>query len=216
MRLASSVFSTALILVFVFVVADQSHAQVVFANDFDQYGTERVYTDDDLDNDFDEPRWNNGVTEGRVSIVGASEAHGGTGSALAVSYPAGVHGTKLTGAQWQLEFDDEYEELFLSYRVKFKNGFDFVRGGKLPGLAGGTAPTGSSPADGTNGWSGRMMWRTDFQGVSGNPEQLVGEAISYAKYTDSGSDGTGEDSDREYWVESDGSRTVINLSLIHI
>ncbi|WP_157665237.1 polysaccharide lyase [Mariniblastus fucicola] len=197
------------VLLLVLLAASQSDAQLIYQNDFDQYTTERVYTDDDLDNDFNEPRFNDGVTEGRVTIVGASQAHGGAGSALAIAYPAGEDGTKQTGAQWQLDFDNSYEELYFSYCVKFESGFDFVRGGKLPGLAGGTAPTGSTQADGTNGWNGRMMWRTDFEGVSGQPEQLTSDAISYAKYTDSGFDGTGRDEDKEYWVESDGSRTTI-------
>lgn len=210
MRCATSAFSFGLLFVIALATPGHALAQVVFENNFDQHSTERVYTDDDLDNDFDEPRWNNGVTEGRVSIVRGSEAFGGTGSALAVAYPANLHGTSGGGAQWQYDLDDDYEELYLSYRVKFESGFDFVRGGKLPGLAGGSAPTGSNQATGTNGWSGRYMWRTDFKGVSGVPEQTVAEWISYAKYTDSGADGTGRDSDRAYWVESDGSRSVLN------
>jgi len=115
-----------------------------------------------------------------------------------------------TGAQWKWFFGGEYEELFLRYRVKFEDGFDFVRGGKLPGLAGGTAPTGNAPADGFNGWTGRLMWRTDFQGVSGDPQQLVSQAISYAKYTDSGFDMDGRDEDREYWVDDAGDRIQID------
>jgi len=166
--------------------APQTNAQVLYENDFDQYTTQRVYTDDDLDNDWDEPVFNDGVTEGRVSIVGPSQAFGGTGSALEVHYPAGEDGTKGTGAQWQLDFDQSYEEAWLRYRFKFRNGFDFVRGGKLPGFAGGSAPTGNRQADGSNGFAARMMWRTDFQGVSGIPEQTVTDGISYAKYTDSG------------------------------
>ena len=136
-------------------------------------------------------------------------AFGGSGSALAIDYPAGEDGTKGTGAQWQLDFDASYEEAYLRYRVKFREGFDFVRGGKLPGLAGGTSPTGNRQADGTNGFTGRLMWRTDFSGVSGVPQQTVSDGISYAKYTDSGFDGTGRDEDREYWLDADGARTMI-------
>lgn len=209
MKNVTSIFSFALLIATAIASVEQAGAQVIYENNFDQYTTERVYTDDDLDADFNDPRFNDGVTEGRVEIVGASQAFGGTGSALAVSYPAGEDGTKGTGAQWQLDFDNSYEEVYLSYRVKFESGFDFVRGGKLPGLAGGTSPTGNTQADGTNGWTGRMMWRTDFRGVSGQPQQLTSDAISYAKYTDSGFDETGRDEDREYWVEEGGDRTLI-------
>ncbi|MFK7769799.1 MAG: nitrous oxide reductase family maturation protein NosD [Mariniblastus sp.] len=178
---------------------------VIYENDFDQYPTNRVYTDADLDKDWNNPSFNNGVTEGRVSIVTGPEAYGGTGSALAVSYPAGEHGPSETGAQWKFELDANLEEVVLSYRVKFKTGFDFVRGGKLPGLAGGTAPTGSTSANGVNGWTGRMMWRTDFTGVSGQPEQTTANGISYAKYTDSGPAQDGEDEDKNYWNNPDSS-----------
>jgi parallel beta-helix repeat protein len=54
-----------------------------------------------------------------------------------------------------------------------------------------------------------MMWRTKFKGVSGNPQQLTSNAISYAKYTDSGFNMDGRDEDKEYWVNSDGNRTVL-------
>lgn len=48
------------------------------------------------------------------------------------------------------------------YRIKYEvmpeGNFDFRAGGKLPGLGGGTAPTGGSSS--TSGWSGRLMWNT--------------------------------------------------------
>ena len=179
---------------------------VIFQENFDgrQAGP---YTDDDLDEDFGEPRFNNGVTEGRVRVVSGAEAFGGSGAALATSYPAGVHGTRETGAQWPYDFDQSYEEATLSYRVRFAPGFDFVRGGKLPGLAGGTAPTGSTQATGFNGWAGRLMWRTDFNGVSGQPQQLTSGGITYAKYTDSGFAGDGVQEDRNFFFNPNGSRT---------
>lgn len=50
----------------------------------------------------------------------------------------------------------------LRYRVRFQPGFDFVKGGKLPGLYGGDSPSGGAATD--NGFTTRMMWRTDGQG----------------------------------------------------
>ncbi|MFC3283154.1 polysaccharide lyase [Litchfieldella rifensis] len=52
----------------------------------------------------------------------------------------------------------------LQYRVRFEPGFDFVKGGKLPGLYGGEGPSGGTAADGENGFSMRFMWREDGQG----------------------------------------------------
>ncbi len=51
------------------------------------------------------------------------------------------------------------DEAYLRYYVRFDPGFDFVLGGKLPGLVGGEANTGGDVPNGTDGWSARMMWR---------------------------------------------------------
>jgi hypothetical protein len=47
----------------------------------------------------------------------------------------------------------------LSYRLRFAPGFDFVRGGKLPGLYGGLGHSGGAMPDGSDGFSLRLMWR---------------------------------------------------------
>jgi hypothetical protein len=52
----------------------------------------------------------------------------------------------------------------LRYRVRFPTGFDFVKGGKLPGLYGGDGPTGGDEVTGKNGFSMRFMWRKQGQG----------------------------------------------------
>lgn len=52
----------------------------------------------------------------------------------------------------------------LRYRVRFEDGFEFVRGGKLPGLYGGDAPSGGEKVDGTDGFSMRLMWRRKGEG----------------------------------------------------
>lgn len=57
----------------------------------------------------------------------------------------------------------------LSYRVRFPSNFDFVRGGKLPGLYGGVGNSGGKIPDGTDGFSFRLMW-----GKAG-----VGEVYAY-------------------------------------
>ncbi len=69
------------------------------------------------------------------------------------------------GAQWKLLLDASYEQLFVSYWIRFDDDFDFVKGGKLPGLMGGTANTGGDKPNGTDGFTARMMWRTDGKKV---------------------------------------------------
>jgi hypothetical protein len=60
-------------------------------------------------------------------------------------------------------------EATLGYRVRFAPGFDFVRGGKLPGLFGGLGPSGGQVADAASGFSTRFMWR----------ERGAGEVYAY-------------------------------------
>ncbi|MFC3293205.1 polysaccharide lyase [Modicisalibacter luteus] len=50
----------------------------------------------------------------------------------------------------------------LTYDLRFKPGFDPVKGGKLPGLMAGDSPSGHKKAD--NGITARMMWRRNSQG----------------------------------------------------
>jgi hypothetical protein len=153
---------------FVSTVWSQS---VIYENNFDDDAT-GIYTIANLNADWNTPPFDNGVEESRVSIVDDSEVY--SGKSLAVLYPEGQHRSANSGAQWQLLFDQGYEELFVEYRVKFRDGFDFVRGGKLPGLIGGEANTGGDRPDGTDGFSARMHWRTD--GSSGSPFDDTGFA----------------------------------------
>jgi hypothetical protein len=113
------------------------------------------------------------VKEGRVTVFEGQNAF--HGRSLRVAYPKGAVGPGPGGAQWYLFLGGRYEELYLSYRVRFAPGFDFVMGGKLPGLTGtvnGNAPGGGHPADGNNGFSARGMWRGG------------GEAVQYVYYWD--------------------------------
>ena len=52
----------------------------------------------------------------------------------------------------------------LQYAVRFEPGFDFVKGGKLPGLFGGDAPSGGKKVTGYNGFTTRYMWRRNGVG----------------------------------------------------
>ena len=56
------------------------------------------------------------------------------------------------------------EQATLRYRLRFAPGFDFVRGGKLPGMLGGNGPSGGRMPDGHDGFSLRLMWRQQGQG----------------------------------------------------
>ena len=196
-----------LALVGVFLFGLSASGQTVLEVDFNNRNASQ-YTEDNVEQDFGDVRFTNGVDEGWTRIVTGNQAFGGSGGALRVLYPEGGDGPRGGGAQWIAEFDG-VEEAYLEYKVKFAPGFDFVRGGKLPGLAGGSAPSGSAPADGVRGWSGRLMWRQRFTGEPGQPEQRTSSMISYAKHLHSGFDQDGRQEDEEFWVEADGSETTV-------
>src|SRR5690606_28907803 len=58
-----------------------------------------------------------------------------------VAFPKNQFGT-FTGCSWTVPFDSPVEQARLRYKVFIPKDFDFVKGGKLPGLAGGSANTG--------------------------------------------------------------------------
>jgi hypothetical protein len=87
---------------------------------------------------------------------------------LRVRYPKGSaspaatrkEGAPIGGGQfYSTEGIPSYDSLKLSYYVRFARNFDFVKGGKLPGLFGGKITSGGRIPDGTNGFSTRFMWR---------------------------------------------------------
>ena len=95
---------------------------------------------------------------------------------LRVTYPQGsidsgsvaTLGTPLGGAQAAIPFSTGATSATttLQYYVREQAGFEPDLGGKLPGLYGGntSVASGGKDPDGTNGWSGRLMWRNDNAG----------------------------------------------------
>jgi hypothetical protein len=98
----------------------------------------------------------------RASVVSQTDAlNGQDGKCLRVLYPAGKVRSNESGASLKTRLPAR-EECYLEYRVRFGHGngdhWDFGRGGKLPGLAGGACNVGGRKATGA-GWSTRYMWR---------------------------------------------------------
>jgi hypothetical protein len=92
--------------------------------------------------------------------------------ALEVAYPAGSWspgptrkaGLPLGGAEFRIPLRGGVDVAHLRYYVRFPIGFDFVRGGKLPGLYGGSGATGGHVPDGYTGFTTRYMWAPDGYG----------------------------------------------------
>ncbi len=104
-------------------------------------------------------RYEDGVAERHLSIV---EANGVT--AFRVDYAMGAIGPEEGGVGWRFPISS-HDGAELAYTLEFSEDFDWVKGGKLPGLCGGPeSVTGGNPANGQNGFSARLMWRADGRG----------------------------------------------------
>jgi hypothetical protein len=129
-----------------------------------------LYSYDSCKSEFPGVTWNNGLSadSGRVRVIQGGDT-AWAGRALRVSYPAGCLGPTGTGgapacgAQWRSVLPVARDTLMSRYHVYFPNGFQWVKGGKLPGLCGSQCNTGGNVPTGTDGWSARIMWRQSAQ-----------------------------------------------------
>ena len=96
---------------------------------------------------------------------------------LRASYPKGSYdpaavrtaGAPLGGAQFRTPFSGmklaAASEAGVRYQLLLQDNFDFVRGGKLPGLYGGAANTGGRVPTGSDGFSVRFVWQAQGLGA---------------------------------------------------
>jgi len=89
-----------------------------------------------------------------------------TGPVLQVTYANGSYSHDTGGAQlytlWNTTDGSSFNTMMVTYEVAFDAGFDWVKGGKLPGIRGGLNSSGCSggnKADGQDCFSSRLMWR---------------------------------------------------------
>ena len=78
-------------------------------------------------------------------------------------YQAAGNGGGLT-FRWQPRAMEGATSACLSYSVYVPPGFDFGKGGELPGLFGGKDYKPATPADGVNGFASRPVWGVDGKG----------------------------------------------------
>ncbi|HBL78096.1 MAG: hypothetical protein A2W90_13495 [Bacteroidetes bacterium GWF2_42_66] len=71
-------------------------------------------------------------------------------------YPKGSLSPTYGGGQWETAAGASYEEIYFSYDIKFKPGFNFQMGGKIPGLKGG--PDFSDAPTWNQGFTASMMF----------------------------------------------------------
>ena len=110
-------------------------------------------------NDWPGCKFEGGIAQGRVAIVEHDAVPW-----LRVNFAVGKIGPEEGGAGWRMPFG-QHETAELRYTLRFSKDFDFVKGGKLPGLCGGPDNvSGGRRATGTNGFSARLMWRKGGRG----------------------------------------------------
>ena len=134
----------------------------------------RNWSNDFAQKDWKE-QWNirSGGAWGEENIEVISDPSRQFQQVLRVHYPEGSASPSVSrkkdrplgGAQFYASLNiAPTDALKLSYYVRFSDDFEFVKGGKLPGLFGGSETSGGNIPDGTNGFSTRLMWRRDGDG----------------------------------------------------
>lgn len=137
-----------------------------------------------------------------------------SGSLTRIWFAAGTYdpgsmfkqGKKTGGTGYATLFDgDGFECAVLRYRLRFSDDFDFVRGGKLPGLAGGLRLSYPKlPRGGETGFTARLMWR----------ERGGGEVYAYLLNTPKTGVYYGESIGRDSWSFLPGTWYSIEEQLI--
>jgi len=114
-----------------------------------------------------EPSTSSGVPQGRLEVVAdpLDPAH----HVLRVRYDAVAIGGD-SAMNFRPMIERGHTSVWFQYRVMFSPDFDWVKGGKLPGLGGGDFPTGCIKTGQFDGFTTRLMWR------------LNGAASSYLYY----------------------------------
>lgn len=141
-----------------------NNAPAVYRNNFQQHAT-GVYTAAKFSADWGfAPGASAGVADSRLSIV--ADPLDANNRALRVTYKANQIGGSSASVFTYPIPGGPHTQLWLQYKVMFDSNFTWVKGGKLPGLAGynGTKPTGCVNNSLLDGFSARFMWRENGNG----------------------------------------------------
>lgn len=114
---------------------------------------------------------------------------------LKVAYEPASNGSPRLTKKFNLGLG--HSEATLSFKLKFDKEFEFVKGGKLHGLGGGTTTTGCTPID-PNGWSVRMTWAS-----GGRPKLYLYHQDRTNVCGDSASEYSGFEFSRDIWHQID-------------
>lgn len=124
----------------------------VFENDFndDQQG---AYTNADYISDWKLQRGS--LLSYDINILQEDDAN--YQNYMQGYFPMGSFSDVNSGWHWETNLSSPVTELYFSYSIRFKPGFEWVHGGKMPGLQGGNVDAGSYITEDA-GFSARPMW----------------------------------------------------------
>ena len=125
---------------------------IYFSQDFED-NTPGIYLEDEWRVDWNYPPWENRQVP--PEIVESTDPDQ-PGKGMRFIFPEGSLGASEGGGQWYSPLADVYEELYFSFRLKFKPGFEPVLSGKLPGLMGEPEWTGFGPPEWSYGFSAKF------------------------------------------------------------
>ncbi len=141
-----------------------SSGAVIYTNQFQQH-TVGSYTAAKFSADWGfNPGASAGVADNRLAVV--ADPEDANNRVLRVTYKAGQIGGNSASVFTYPIPGGPHSSLWLQYKVFFDDNFTWVKGGKLPGLAGynGTKPTGCVNNSLLDGFSARFMWRENGNG----------------------------------------------------
>lgn len=142
-------------------------------------------------------------------IVLDNEEHG---KVLQLKYPAGCLGPNddplACAGQIKQPLTQKAEEMWVAYDLFFEEGFEFVKGGKLPGLCGGKCYTGGTRPSIGDGWSARVMWRPN-----GKVVQYLYFVDQTATYGDDATWDLGGTTEQKYFQIGKWHRLITKVTL---
>ncbi len=142
------------------VVNAQSNVfNIIFKQDFEN-DTPGLYNITEWREDWNNPDYANGLD--KTYIIKTSDGN----KVMQWNYPKGSVGPTEGGGQFNPPNNANADEVYMSYNIKFKPGFDWVLGGKLPGLMGDpdNYTAGMNNPLWTDGFQNGMMWGHGYAG----------------------------------------------------
>lgn len=127
---------------------------IYFTQDFED-DTPGPYDYDEWSEDWDYPSWANRQV---VPDIITSADPENSSKVMRFHFPEGSIGPAEGGGQWYKTLNEPFHELYFSYRIKFKPGFQWVLGGKIPGVRGGPEWEGFDPPPWDKGFIVLLMW----------------------------------------------------------